>query len=191
MATLKQYDSKNTSSTKQFNVALNTVFGSIAQRNEQVQQLLIVAVCEAHRNGADGMSTNNLDWLTRLLNLAEETKGVNLSKMVKYVSEVLCCKTVTWNTDKKRLAKKADKKIKLSYNVEPDCSWFDYGKKATVAQAFDYGKRVTSAINSAMNEEKGGLTLNEIMLAVMASESVSIADLMAAIEGINPIQEVA
>jgi hypothetical protein len=42
-----------------------------------------------------------------------------------------------------------------------------------------------------MNNEKGGLTLAEIMLAVLSSDEVSVADLMTAIETINPLQEVA
>jgi hypothetical protein len=187
---LTQYTQANVSNTKQFNTACKTVFSSIQARNEQVQQLLIIAVSEAARKSG-GQVTNNLDWLTRILGMAESTKGINLTKMVRYVKEVLCCNTVSWNSEKSRLAKVQDKTIKLSYNLEPETTWYNHGKKETVAKAFDYGKRVTSAINSAMNQEKGGLTLAEVMQAVMASDDVTIAELIQAIEEVNPLQEVA
>lgn len=187
---LTTYTNANVTNTKQFNGAIQTVFGSIKERNNQIQQLLILAVGEASRE-AGGQVTNNLDWLTRILCLAEETKGVNLTKMVRYVKEVLCCNTVSWNSEKSRLSKVAKKDIKLTYNVEPDVTWFDYGKKETVAKAFDYGKRVTSAVSSAMSEEKGGLTLTEIMQAVIEADGVTIAELMQAIGEVNPLDEAA
>lgn len=190
MKTLTEYNNTNVTNTKQFVTATKLVFGSIAQRNIQIQQLLLIAVGEAARESG-GQVTNNLDWLTTILNLGEETKGINLVKMVRYVKEVLCCNTVSWNSEKGKLNKVSDKKVKLSYNLEPTVTWFDHGKKETVAKAFDYSKRVTSAINSAMNNEKGGLTLAEVMVAVLSSDDVSIADLMNAIETINPIQEAA
>jgi hypothetical protein len=187
---LKNYTTQNVTNTRQFNSALSTVFGSIAQRNNQIQQLLIIAVSEASRESG-GQVTNNLDWLTRILMVAQETKGVNLPKMVKYVKEVLCCNTVSWNSEKNRLAKVNDKAVKLTYNTSPDIACFDDGKKETVAKVFDYGKRVTAAINSALSEDKGGMTVAEVMQAVMASDAVSLNDLMQAIEDINTIQEVA
>ena len=186
----KSFNTTNVTSTKQFNTAIKAVFGSIAERNLQVQELLIVAVNEAARESG-GQITNNLDWLTSILGMAEETKGINLVKMVRYVKEVLCCNTVSWNSEKSRLAKVADKSVKLTYNVEPLTTWFEHGKKETVAKAFDYSKRVTSAINSAMDNEKGGLTLNEVMAAVMQSEGVTINELMNAIAAANPMQEAA
>ena len=42
-----------------------------------------------------------------------------------------------------------------------------------------------------MDNEKGGLTLNEVMAAVMQSEGVTINELMNAIAAANPIQEAA
>ena len=190
MKSLTAYSNTNVTNTKQFVTASKLVFGSIAQRNDQVQQLLILAVSEAARESG-GQITNNLDWLSSILKLAEETKGINLVKMVRYVKEILCVNTVSWNSEKSKLNKVSDKAIKLTYNIEPATTWFDHGKKETVAKAFDYSKRVTSAINSAMNNEKGGLTLAEVMMAVLSSDEVSVADLMTAIETINPLQEVA
>jgi hypothetical protein len=187
---LTNYDNTNVTNTKQFVKATANVFNSIKERNAQIQQLLIIAVGEA-ASIKGGQVTNNLDWLTRILVLAEETKGINLVKMVRYVKEVLCVNTVSWNSEKSRLAKVADKSVKLTYNVEPLTTWFEHGKKETVAKAFDYSKRVTSAINSAMDNEKGGLTLNEVMAAVMQSEGVTINELMNAIAAANPMQEAA
>lgn len=185
---LTTYTGKNVTNTKTFNSAITTVFSGIAGRNDQVQQLLLVAVNEAAKVSG-GQVTNNLDWLTGLLNKAEQTNGINLNKLVKYVREVLCCNTISYNPEKKAISKKQDKNIKLSYNLTPDCTWFDYGKKATVQAAFDYGKRVTSAVNSAMLEGKGGLTLIEVMQAVMNGNDITIADLMNAMEAVNPMKE--
>jgi hypothetical protein len=187
---LTNYDRNNVTNTKQFVKATANVFNSIKERNAQIQQLLIIAVGEA-ASIKGGQVTNNLDWLTRILVLAEDTKGINLVKMVRYVKEVLCVNTVSWNSEKSRLSKVSDKKVKLAYNVAPTVSWFEHGKKETVAKAFDYGKRITSSINSAMSNDKGGLTLNEVMMAVMASDDVTIADLMEAIATVNPMQEAA
>lgn len=187
---LTTYTNANITTTKQFNGAIKTVFGSIKERNNQIQQLLVLSVIEASKV-KNGIVGNNLDWLTRILCLAEETKGVNLTKMVRYVKEVLCCNTVSWNSEKSRLSKVAKKDVKLTYNIEPEAAWFEHGKKETVAKAFDYGKRVTSAVSSAMSEEKGGLTLTEIMQAVIEADGVTIAELMQSIGEVNPLDEAA
>lgn len=187
---IKQYTLDNTTTSKQFNSALTMVMGSIAQRNEQVQQLAIIAVNEAARLNGD-LPTNNLDWLTNLLVKAEQTKGINLAKLVKYVKEVLCCNTVSWNKEKSRLKKVNDKTVKLTYNVKPDVKWFDYGKKPTVARAFNYPSRITSSINSGMNAEKGGMTLAEVMKAVIAADDVTLDELMQAIAEVNPLDKAA
>ena len=68
MKTLTAYNNTNVTNTKQFVTASKLVFGSIAQRNDQVQQLLVIAVGEAARISG-GQVTNNLDWLARSLNL--------------------------------------------------------------------------------------------------------------------------
>lgn len=188
---LKKYTSENVTNTKQFNQAISTVFGSIAQRNNQIQQLLIIAVNEASRVSG-GQVTNNLDWLTRVLVVAEETKGVNLPKMVKYVKEVLCCNTVSWNSKKSRITKRQDKDVSLEYNTSPDTTWFDYGKKETVAKAFDYGKkRVTSVVTQALAEDKGGLTLSEVLQAVLEVDTVNIRELINAMDEVNAVEQVA
>lgn len=176
---MKNYTNANTCSPKQFNAALKDVFGSIASRNDQVQQLLILAVNEASKD-IGGQVSNNLNWLTMLLSQAEQTRGINLLKIVKYVKEVLCANTVTWNSDKSKLTKVKDKSIKLTYCVEPTVEWFNYGKKETLAKAFDYGKRVTSAINNALDETKGGLTKLDVIKSVMGAgfSGQDIIDLM-------------
>ena len=190
MKSLTAYSNTNVTNTKQFVTASKLVFGSIAQRNDQVQQLLILAVSEAARESG-GQITNNLDWLSSILKLAEETKGINLVKMVRYVKEILCVNTVSWNSEKSKLNKVSDKAIKLTYNIEPATTWFDHGKKETVAKAFDYGKRATSAFEAAINPEKGGMTVAEVMAMFAGANGVTIGDLMVAIETINPLQEVA
>ena len=63
MSKLTTYSQANVKTTKDFTKACTTVFGSISQRNEQVQQLLILAVKEAAKESAGGQVSNNLTWL--------------------------------------------------------------------------------------------------------------------------------
>ena len=190
MTTLTQYNQSNITNSKQFNSALKTVFGSIAERNNQIQQLLIVAVNEAARESG-GQVTNNLDWLSNALLMAQEAKGINVVKLSQYVKDVLCCGTICWNSKESKIKKTAAKNVKLTYNLEPKTTWFNYGKKETVAKAFDYSKRLTSAVDSAMSMEKGGLTINEVMLAILASKNVTLSELLQAIDTVNPLKEAA
>ena len=165
---MKTYTNENISTPKQFNSAIKEVFGSIATRNQQVQQLLILAVNEAAKE-VNGQVGNNLNWLTMLLNQAEQTKGIALVKVVKYVKEVLCCNTVSWNAETAKLTKVKTKGVKLTYNTAPLTEWYSYGKKETLKKAFDYSKAVTSSITSALDEKKGGLTKLDIIRAVMGA----------------------
>ena len=192
MSTLTVYTSKNVSSLKQLNKAIKTVLGSVAERNEQVQQLLILSVQEAAKESG-GQVTNNLSWLSNIIALADNTKGVNAKRITRYVVNVLCRDTVSYNSETKQLAKKKSKEIKLKYTVEPAQAWYEYEKaKDSAKAAFDYGsKRVTNVVTAALDNEKGGLTLHELMQAVVASDSVNITDLMLAMENVNPLREVA
>ena len=190
---LAKYTSENVSTTKQLNKAVKDVFGSIADRNEQVQQLLILGVNEAAKESG-GQVTNNLSWLSNIIARADDTKGVNAKRIVRYVVMVLCNDTVSYNSETMQLAKKKSKDIKLSYTCEPVATWFDFEKKKDSAKAaFDYGsKRVTNVVTAALDSEKGNLSIAELMQAVLASENVSIVDLMLAMENAaNPLQEVA
>lgn len=178
---MKTFTNENVQNSKQFNSAINEVFGAIGSRNEQVQQLLVLSVLEAAKLADNGTVTNNLNWLTSLLVKAEQTKGINLLKLVRYVKEVLCLNTVTWNAEKSRLTKVKDKAVVLQYDTAPTVTWFDYGKKETVKKAFDYGKRVTSAINNALDDDKGGMTKLEVVKAMLAS-GISGADMFDLLE---------
>ena len=180
MTKLTAYTQANVKTTKDFTKACSAVFGSIAQRNEQVQQLLILAVNEAAKKSAGGQVGNNLTWLSNILIVAETTQGINLTKIVKYVKEVLCCNTVAWNKKENKLTKTSKKDVKLMYNLAPESTWFDYGKKATVAKEFDYGKRVKSAIIAATDPEKGGMTHEQIVQAIFEA-GISIDDVLNAL----------
>ena len=177
---LTTFDKSNVTTTKQFSKACQSVFGGIKARNEQVQQLLILAVNEAARESS-GQVTNNLTWLTELIKYAEGTQGINFTKVVRYVKEVLCCNTVAWSATKNQLQKTSKKDVVLTYNTEPESSWYDYGKANNAAKEFDYGKRVTSAINSAMKADKGGMSAAEVVAAILASDSINLDDLLNAV----------
>tara|TARA_R110000823_G_C15952958_1_gene502568 strand:+ start:46782 stop:47357 length:576 start_codon:yes stop_codon:yes gene_type:complete len=189
---LVQYTNQSINTMKKLNGAIKTVFGSIAERNEQIQQLLIVSVNEAARVSGEQV-TNNLSWLSNIIAVADNTKGVNAKRITRYVVSVLCKDTVTYNSETKQLAKKKSKDIKLSYDVEPVQTWFEFEKaKDKAAAAFDYGqKRITNVVTAALDNEKGNITLSEVLMGVLACESVTVNDLMNAMQAINPIQEVA
>lgn len=187
-----KYSIENVTSLKQLNKAIKTVFGGVAERNEQIQQLLLLGVGEAARESG-GQVTNNLSWLSNIIMVADNTKGVNAKRIVRYVVTVLCNDTVSYNSETKQLAKKKSKEIKLSYTTEPQVEWYEYEKARDSAKAaFDYGvKRITNVVNAALDEEKGNITLAEVLTGVLASESVSLNDLLTAMQSINPMQEVA
>tara|TARA_B100001063_G_scaffold227047_2_gene237169 strand:- start:13711 stop:14277 length:567 start_codon:yes stop_codon:yes gene_type:complete len=177
MATLTTYSQANVKTTKDFTKACTAVFGSIKQRNEQVQQLLILAVQEAAKLSSNGQASNNLTWLSNILVIAEDTQGINLTKIVKYIKEVLCCNTVAWNKKDNKLTKTSKKDVKLMYNCEPESTWYEYGKKASVSKEFDYAKRIKSAIISATNPDKGGLTHEDVIKAIFEA-GITIDDVM-------------
>ena len=190
MKTLKSYTQADFTNLKSFNSAISRVFGSIAQRNEQVQQLLVIAVNEAAKENEAGQVGNNLTWLSSILEQAENTKGVNVKRVASYVKEVLCNNTVAWDGKKKQL-RKAKKDQPIEYTVQPLVSWMEHGKKETVAQAFDYGKRVTSSIKNAMDGEKGGLSLDEVLNAIIAAEGVTAESLMDALNSKGTTEQLA
>jgi len=176
---LKQFDVNNVQTSKQFNSALSDVFAGITGRNKQLQQLLIVAVNEAARISG-GQVTNNLSWLSAVLAKADETKGVNGQKIALYVKEVLCCKSVAWDVKKLTLKKSPSADV-LEYNLAPEVSWYDFGKDPAVKEAFDYGKKLTSTVKAALDETKGGMTIAEVMEAIMAG-GVTSTDLGLALQ---------
>lgn len=179
MANLKVYTNSNVTTSKAFNSACKEVFAGVAARRDQIQQLAIVAVREAARESG-GQVCNNLTWLSKLMVLAEETKGINATKLAEYIRLILCCNTVTWDKKTKQLKKK-NKTTVLAYNTEPTGTWFDHGKPDTIDKAFDYGKRVTSAIKAAVDPEKGGMTFKEVLAAV-AQAGITIEDVLEAID---------
>lgn len=188
-----KYSIENVTSLKQLNKAIKTVFGGVAERNEQIQQLLLLGVGEAARVSG-GQVTNNLSWLSNIIMVADNTKGVNAKRIVRYVVTVLCNDTVSYDSETKQLAKKKSKEIKLKYSDGFGIpAWYEYEKaKDSAKAAFDYGvKRITNVVNTALDEEKGNITLAEVLTGVLASESVSLNDLLTAMQSINPMQEVA
>ncbi len=51
------------------------------------------------------------------------------------------------------------------------------------AKPVDYAKKIQQAITAAMDEEKGGFTMQDVVNAMVEVEDVNIHDLMAALEG--------
>lgn len=190
---LTKYTTDNVTSLKQLTKAVKTVFGAVSQRNEQIQQLLLVSVAEAARESG-GQVTNNLAWLSNIIAVADNTKGVNAKRIVRYVVKVLCNDTVSYNSDKKVLSKKKDKTVKLDYNTNPDQTWYEFEKsKDSAKAAFDYGKRGVSAMIAARNKGDNPLSLGELFAQYLANEDCpdTIQDLMEAMEAVNPLKGVA
>jgi len=53
------------------------------------------------------------------------------------------------------------------------------------AQPVDYAKKITQAIQTAVSEEKGDMSMNDVMAAVMAADGVDIHGLLAAMEAMR------
>jgi predicted signal transduction protein with EAL and GGDEF domain len=173
MTTLTNFMTKEFKNTKQFTKAVQSVMSGIASRNEQVQQLLIVATQEATKS-------NNLTWLSNVLAVANETKGINATKIALYVKEVLCKSTVAWDRKDQKLTK--SKLVdKLDYDVQPASTWYEYGGKDKVEKAFDRAKDITSRINSALAVDKGNLDTAVVVNAILSS-NLTIEDILKAIE---------
>jgi hypothetical protein len=66
------------------------------------------------------------------------------------------------------------------YNCQPESTWYDYGKKNNVAKEFDYAKRVKSAIISATDPDKGGMTHEQVIQAIFEA-GISIDDVLNAL----------
>jgi hypothetical protein len=179
---MKTFNSANITSSKSFLSACNSVFGGISGRNQQLQELLVIAVAQAAKVDSNGNVGNNLSWLSSILVLAEQTNGINLAKIAVYVKEVLCQKTVKWDAKKQTLSK-LNKDTSLSYNVEPSMSWYDYGKPAKLEAVFDVAGTLRRAID---NSRKKGDASNSEILAVIASLDFTTAELMEAFESIEP-----
>ena len=164
---MKQFNGKNVTNTKQFKTAISDVFTGIGGRFNQIQDLLIVAVEQAATTNDAGQVGNNLNWLSELMNKAITTKGISYVKIEKYIKEVLCLGTVSFNHKTGAFSKKVGKD-ELCYSLEPKDTWFNY-KSGAPKPAFDYGNAVTTACKSAMNEKKGGLDLAHVLGHVMAA----------------------
>ena len=181
---MKTFDASNVTNSKQFTSALTSVMQGIAGRNKQLQELLLIAVNEASKLKEDGTAQNNLNWLSLLLVQAEGTKGINLQKITMYVKEVLCCNTVAWDKKKASL-KKAGGVDAIMYDIMPSVTWFEYGKKPSIAKEFDGAKSIKNAVTNALDPEKGAMTKAQV-LAVLATMDFSSEDLMNAIDTTEP-----
>ena len=158
---LKSYDATNITNSKQFNTALNTVFGSISSRNQQVQDLLILGVAQSAKGG-------NLGWVSDVYNFAIETKGVNATRIHTYIKEYLYDNTVTFDV-KKKVFKKSVKADAITPLVEQANTWFGFGKKEAVKKEKNYLESVTTAIKNAQSDTKGMHSSGEVIKAVLAS----------------------
>ena len=180
---LKSFNSTNVTNTKQFTAACREVFAGVKARNNQIQQLLELGLAEAKRESG-GQVTNNLTWLSMVLNMAEEAKGINATKVAEYVKIELCLNTVSWDKKAKQL-KKRGKDMTLAYkDSDITVAWYDYGKPDTVDRAFDYGKGIINAIKKAQDPEKGNMTAKDIIgcLAQAGMTIDSILETMAELD---------
>ena len=113
---------------------------------------------------------------------AEETKGINLYKIVTYVKEVLCANTAKWNDKKKTLAK-LNKDTPLAYVIAPDVTWFEYGRPPSLTKDFDVAGTLRRAIDSS---RKKGNASNVEILAVLATLDFTTEELMSALDLAEP-----
>lgn len=178
---MKTFNNTNITSTKSFLSACNAVFTGINGRNLQLQELLLVAVNEAAKVDKNDNPSNNLSWLSSLLVMAEQTNGINLSKIVTYVKEVLCCNTVKWDA-KKQTLNKVNKDTKLEYCTNPMDTWFNHGKPNNLDKEFDYEASLSRALDKFF--DKGNKTIADLAI-ILAKKEINVNDVMLAMEFAN------
>lgn len=184
MTTLKTFNAQNVTNTAQFSKALSSVFSGIQGRNNQVQQLIIIALEQA-RTG------NNLSWLMDILVHAENTRGINLKKIHDYIVTYICKDTVEIRTKNKKvdgkpvkirsLGTKKDSSLELIALEKIDTTWFDYGKEPRL-EDIDYKAKLSRALQTAVN--KGKLSADDIVDALMLAE-IPVTDMMKAFDSVS------
>ena len=188
MTTLKSYTQADFTNLKSFKAAVKNVAGGTQDRFKQFQQLLIVGVLEAAKVSESGQVSNNLEWLSALLESAEAIKGFPTQRISKYIHNVLCCGTVKWDSKKKKLSKRT-KDTALEYNIEPATTWLDHEKpeKAEV----NFGKRFQTAAKSALDAEKGGLALSDLVGLLVGVDGITAESLMDALNSKGTTEQLA
>ena len=148
---LTAYNLDNISNIKKFNTAIATVLTSIEGRNKQLQQLLVIATVMAEKS-------DNFTWLTNLVNKAKSTKGINASRILEYIRDVLCDNGIKWNKKESRI-KKAKKGLVINYNTNPDVAWYEYKKANDSVRSIDYKKQFVNVAKRAIEHNVNSLDL--------------------------------
>jgi len=141
-----------------FNKAVNDVFAGITARQDQLQQLLVVAFAKAQQQREDGTTVDDFRWLSTILAKAIETKGLNSKRMADWINSCVSSP----DTDrplkyeqKTAQLKKSKAGIKLVYNVQG--TWYDYGKPDDVQKSFAFAQQLESLLKRASKAYNDGL----------------------------------
>ena len=141
---LKTFTPDNVRTDKNFRSAVLDVFGGAAARNQQIQQLTVIAINKAMTPAADDPSrtVDDFRWLSLLADTFEKTRGLNLQQFVDYLKAHIKCeivqpdktvvtKSLVWD-DKSKQFKKPVKGATVQY-MQITGTWFEWGKKPSLS----------------------------------------------------------
>lgn len=164
---LKTFTPDSVRTDKNFSTAVLDVFSGVSARNQQIQQLIVIALNKAQTPAADDptRTVDDFRWLSLLADKFESTRGLNLQQFVDYLKAHVKCeivqpdktvvtKSLLWDVKTKQF-KKPVKGAAVQY-MQITGTWFEFGKKPTLAAAFNLTGSFSSLINKAAKQAKDG-----------------------------------
>lgn len=162
---LKTFTPDSVRTDKNFSTAVLDVFSGVSARNQQIQQLIVIAINKAQTPAADDVTrtVDDFRWLSLLADKFEQTRGLNLQQFVDYLKAHIKCgdKSLVWDVKTKQF-KKPVKGAAVQY-MQITGTWYEFGKKPTLAAAFNLTGSFSSLINKAAKQAKDGALSPEDM----------------------------
>ena len=190
---LKSFNAATITTDGKFSAAVKDVFTGITARNQQIQQLLVIALFKAQSPASDDpeRTVDDFRWLSLLADSFEGCRGLSLQQFTDYLKahvQTVGGKSLRWDT-KTQQFKKPEKGVVMVYKQLVG-TWFEFGKKPTLASAFSFDKSFHAVLNKAAKAAKEGalspedLALyNKIKAAVLQPSALSTEQPQSSVQG--------
>lgn len=177
-------------SKKAFDSAVKKAFDGIKTRQDTIQSLLLAALANARKPRVDDAtkSQDDFSWFTTIAVMAEETKGLNLKKIVDYI-RAMCDNSIVFDT-KERVFRKHTKGTVINY-MTPDVPWYEFGKAQRIEDSWNLSKYL-GTVQSQLQKHLGELPPEAMKLLNDITElqqKLAQAKLEAVAEESAPVQE--
>lgn len=180
---LKAFNAASITTDGKFSAAIKDVFTGITARNQQIQQLLVIALFKAQAPASDdpARTVDDFRWLSMLADSFEGCRGLSLQQFTDYIKahvHTVDGKSLRWDSKTKQF-KKPEKGVLMVYKPLAG-TWFEFGKKPTIASQFNLDKSFHAVLNKAAKAAKEGalspedlLLFNKIKAAVMQPSQIA------------------